>query len=90
MIHPFSDYLLHDVGTGDGIVRNGEQSTANKLRTPPLWGMRTRTRLVHDGQALTFEEAIARHRNEARSVIGRYNFLNSLQRAQLLRFLRSL
>ncbi|MBI3876745.1 MAG: hypothetical protein HY300_12480 [Verrucomicrobia bacterium] len=90
VIHPFSDYLLHDVGTGDGIVQNGDAATANKVRTPPLWGVRTRTRLMHDGQALTFEEAIARHRNEARSVIARYNLLNNVQRAQLLRFLRSL
>ena len=39
--HPFSDFLLHNVGTGDGIVQNGGQATANKLRTPPLWGLRT-------------------------------------------------
>jgi CxxC motif-containing protein (DUF1111 family) len=90
VIHPFSDYLLHDVGTGDGIVQNGDQSTANKMRTPPLWGVRTRTRLMHDGQALTYEEAIARHRNEARGVIFKYNSLSGTQRAQLLRFLRSL
>ncbi|HKE55932.1 MAG TPA: hypothetical protein VKB46_04500 [Pyrinomonadaceae bacterium] len=25
IIHPFSDFLLHDVGTGDGIVQNGGQ-----------------------------------------------------------------
>src|SRR5262249_62191503 len=48
-IHPFGDFLLHDVGTGDGIVQNGGQSTANKLRTAPLWGMRTHDRLMHDG-----------------------------------------
>src|SRR5204863_5807186 len=29
-IHPYSDFLLHDVGTGDGIVQNGGQTTANK------------------------------------------------------------
>src|SRR5262249_38059415 len=53
LIHPYSDFLLHDVGTGDGIVQNGGASTANKLRTPPLWGLRTRSRLIHDGQSLT-------------------------------------
>jgi CxxC motif-containing protein (DUF1111 family) len=36
VIHPYSDFLLHNVGTGDGIVQNGGQSTANNLRTPPL------------------------------------------------------
>lgn len=90
IIHPFSDYLLHDVGTGDGIVQNGDRSTANKLRTPPLWGLRTRNRLLHDGTALTFEDAIQRHRGEATSVIQRYRSLPEPQRAQLLRFLRSL
>src|SRR5262249_14601083 len=25
IIHPFGDFLLHDVGTGDGIVQNGGQ-----------------------------------------------------------------
>ena len=53
IIHPFSDFLLHDVGTGDGIVQNGGPLTRNKLRTAPLWGLRTRTRLMHDGVSLT-------------------------------------
>src|SRR4029077_14948043 len=44
IIHPYSDFLLHDVGTGDGIVQNGGQATANKMRTAPLWGLRTRDR----------------------------------------------
>jgi len=90
VIHPFSDFLLHDVGTGDGIVQNGDQSTANKLRTPPLWGVRTRTRLMHDGLSLTYEEAIRRHGGEAAHVIGRYQRLDQRQRMQLIRFLRSL
>ncbi len=90
VIHPYSDFLLHDVGTGDGIVQNGDRATANKLRTPPLWGVRTRNRLLHDGTALTFEDAIQRHRGEAGSVMARYRLLNEQQRTQLLRFLRSL
>ena len=36
MIHPYSDFLLHDIGTGDGIVQAGPQDTAHKLRTAPL------------------------------------------------------
>ena len=42
LIHPFGDFLLHDVGTGDGIVQNGPQSTRLRVRTAPLWGVRTR------------------------------------------------
>lgn len=90
MIHPYSDFLLHDVGTGDGIVQNGGQATANKLRTPPLWGVRTRNRLMHDGLSLTYEEAIRRHRGEAEMVSRRFNLLSDLQQRQLIRFLRSL
>jgi CxxC motif-containing protein (DUF1111 family) len=90
IIHPYSDFLLHDVGTGDGIVQNGGAGTANKMRTPPLWGVRTRTRLMHDGLSLTFEEAVRRHGAEARVVTMKFNQLNDTQRAQLVKFLRSL
>jgi CxxC motif-containing protein (DUF1111 family) len=33
IIHPFSDFLLYDVGSGDGIVQNGGQGTRKKIRT---------------------------------------------------------
>src|SRR5436190_18816469 len=71
-IHPFSDFLLHDVGTGDGIVQNGGASTRNKVRTAPLWGMRTRNRLMHDGETLTRNEAILRYFGGANPVINNY------------------
>jgi CxxC motif-containing protein (DUF1111 family) len=90
VIHPFSDFLLHDVGTGDGIVQNGGPSTRNKLRTAPLWGLRTRTRLMHDGESLTLSDAIVRHRGEAALVTGRWLILSNAQKNQVLTFLRSL
>ena len=90
IIHPFSDFLLHDIGTGDGIVQNGGQSTRNKLRTAPLWGLRTRDRLMHDGQSLTRNEAILRHRNQAAGVTFRYTILSNTQKNQLITFLNSL
>jgi CxxC motif-containing protein (DUF1111 family) len=90
IIHPYSDFLLHNVGTGDGIVQNGPADTAQKLRTPPLWGLRTHDRLMHDGLSSTRENAIARHGNEAAGVINNYNRLSSRQRSQLLTFLNSL
>jgi CxxC motif-containing protein (DUF1111 family) len=89
-IHPFSDFLLHDVGTGDGIVQNGGQSTRNKLRTAPLWGMRSRDRLMHDGETLTRNEAILRHFGEANPVINNYIYLSTNQKNQLITFLNSL
>jgi CxxC motif-containing protein (DUF1111 family) len=90
IIHPYSDFLLHNVGTGDGIVQNGGKETANKMRTPPLWGFRTRNRFMHDGQSLTPEEAIRRHGGEATAVTNRFNQLNQRQSKQLLAYLRSL
>jgi CxxC motif-containing protein (DUF1111 family) len=88
--HPFSDFLLHNVGTGDGIVQNGGQSTRNKLRTAPLWGVRTRGRLMHDGATVNRNEAILRHAGEATSVINSYRNLTTTQKNQLITFLNSL
>ena len=89
-IHPYSDFLLHNVGTGDGIVQNGPADTANKLRTVPLWGMRTRDRLMHDGASVTVAGAIQRHGGEASGVIKNYSRLSPSQHRQLLTFLNSL
>ena len=90
VIHPFGDFLLHNVGTGDGIVQNGGQSTRNKVRTAALWGMRTRDRLMHDGETLTRNEAILRHAGEATGVINNYIALSNTQKSQLITFLNSL
>jgi CxxC motif-containing protein (DUF1111 family) len=90
IIHPFGDFLLHDIGTGDGIVQNGPDSTANKVRTAPLWGVRTRNRLMHDGESLTLQDAILRHGGEAARVRQAYIDLSNDRTEQLLAFLRSL
>ena len=90
IIHPFSDFLLHNIGTGDGIVQNGGQSTANKLRTMPLWGTRTRDRHMHDGASLTFTDAILRHAGEATTVTNRFRTLSGTQQSQIITFLQSL
>jgi len=90
IIHPYSDFLLHNIGTGDGIVQTGGQETANKMRTPPLWGVRTRTELLHDGRTSTFYDTIQRHHGEAQPVTNNFNSLSSAQQNQLITFLRSL
>ncbi|MEP6912203.1 MAG: di-heme oxidoredictase family protein [bacterium] len=90
IFHPFSDFLLHDVGTGDGIVQNGPQTTRLRLRTPALWGVRTRTRLMHDGESLTFRDAILRHAGEATPVINSFQALTNDQRRHIIMFLESL
>jgi CxxC motif-containing protein (DUF1111 family) len=89
-IHPFGDYLLHDIGTGDGIVQAGPQDTANKVRTAPLWGLRTKSRYMHDLASLTLQDAIARHRGEARGVAHKFHALTATQRQQVIAFLNSL
>jgi CxxC motif-containing protein (DUF1111 family) len=97
IIHPYSDFLLHDVGTGDGIAQVNDpntgqldQSMKNKMRTAPLWGMRTRNELMHDGLNYTRNEAILRHANEANGVINNYRNLSTTQKNQLIDFLNSL
>jgi CxxC motif-containing protein (DUF1111 family) len=89
-IHPFGDYLLHDVGTGDGIVQAGPQDTANKVRTAPLWGLRTKSRFMHDLASLTLHDAITRHKGEARGVVRKFNALTATERQQVIAFLNSL
>jgi CxxC motif-containing protein (DUF1111 family) len=96
-IHPYSDFLLHDVGTGDGIAQVNnpntgqlDQTMKNKMRTAPLWGVRTRNELMHDGENYTRNEAILRHANEANGVINNYRALSTTQKNQLVTFLNSL
>ena len=90
IIHPYSDFLLHDIGTGDPIVQNGGQGTYDKVRTPPLWGLRTRNLLLHDGKSKTISDAIRRHDGQATKAYSAYQSLSPQEREQLLTFLESL
>jgi CxxC motif-containing protein (DUF1111 family) len=89
-IHPFGDFLLHNIGTGDGIVQNGPEDTQYKVRTMPLWGLRTRTQLMHDAQSSTYSDAIERHGGEAAGEASKFNQLTPAQKALLYAFLGSL
>jgi len=84
----FSDLLLHDIGTGDGI----EQAAAKgeEIRTPALWGLRFRRPLLHDGSAATIEDAIGRHSVEGESSRQKFTALPATHVAELLAFLKSL
>jgi CxxC motif-containing protein (DUF1111 family) len=84
----YSDLLLHDIGTGDGIDQAA--AAADEIRTPALWGLRFRRPLLHDGSAPTADAAIRRHANEARGAVERYLSLSGFERAQILAFLASL
>jgi CxxC motif-containing protein (DUF1111 family) len=89
IIHPYSDFLLHYIGTGDGIIQ-GDNSTEHKMRTPPLWGLHMRPRLMHDGDSATVTDAINRHGGEAKSVTRRFFKLSSEERQKMILFLDSL
>ena len=91
IIHPFSDYLLHDIGTGDGIVQTPAfPETAPKLRTAPLWGLRMRPRFMHDLESLSLADAIKRHHGEAEGVQHGFGQLTPQEKQQVLTFLHSL
>ena len=84
----FSDLLLHDVGTGDGIQQ--ASGMPEEMRTPALWGLRFRRPLLHDGSAATIEDALTRHGGEAALAMQGYYQSTAEERAALLAFLRSL
>jgi CxxC motif-containing protein (DUF1111 family) len=158
IIHPYSDFMLHDIGTGDGIVQTQhaarppvgkdnvtqipnadelkkqyrlnipdrglhksratliaaeatekqsateglDQRMANMIRTAPLWGLRVRPQLLHDGRAFSIEEAILAHVARAKvkdaaagvdvdaALPDNYKALTADEKRQLLAFLRSL
>ena len=107
--HPFSDFLLHDVGTGDGIVvpivehygrvsrqmpaecspQNFEK-TRNRVRTAPLWGVRFRSRLMHDGITVNLRDAILRHAGEAEQANRSFRSLPANDQNAILTFLKSI
>jgi len=84
----FSDLLLHDIGTGDGIAQGA--ALPSEMRTPGLWGLRFRRPLLHDGSAATIEDAILRHAAEAARARLGFTQLSDVNRAALLAFLKSL
>ncbi|MFZ0808293.1 MAG: di-heme oxidoredictase family protein [Candidatus Sulfotelmatobacter sp.] len=108
--HPYGDFLMHDVGTGDWILqaipehygkkvfemmsgylaKQNFESSRNKIRTAPLWGVRLRPRLMHDGESLTFSDAIRRHSGEALHVTQKFEKLKKDDQDAILEFLKSL
>lgn len=84
----YSDLLLHDVDTGDGIAQ--ASASPEEIRTPALWGLRFRRPLLHDGSAATPGEAILRHGNEAARAREAFLGLSRDDREALISFLKSL
>ena len=87
--HPFSDFVLHDMGTlGDGIVSGGAGATM--MRTPPLWGISARTSYLHDGRARTIAGAISAHDGQGGAAAQAFRKLSSKDKKALLQFVNSL
>jgi CxxC motif-containing protein (DUF1111 family) len=109
-LHPYGDFLMHNVGTGDGILqatpehygrkvfqqmsdymsKQDFESSRNKIRTAPLWGVRLRPRLMHDGASLTLLDAINRHHGEANHVVEKFEKLKRPDQEAIIEFLKSL
>jgi CxxC motif-containing protein (DUF1111 family) len=86
---PYSDFLLHDMGTlGDGIEQG--DARGNEMRTAPLWGLRAVTTFLHDGRATTIPDAILAHDGQGRKARDRFAALKSTDRTKVLKFLGSL
>ncbi len=95
-IHPYSDFLLHDMGPGlDNHVRTGS-AYSYEWRTTPLWGIGLQqtvnghTRFLHDGRARNFIEAIMWHDGEgavSRDIFAR---MSKEDRDAVVAFLNSL
>lgn len=93
VIHPFSDFALHHMGTelADGIVQ--EAAGIDEFRTPPLWGVGQRLFFLHDGRAKDLVTAIEAHASagsEANAAIENFNHLTLAEEQQVVNFLRSL
>ncbi len=90
-IRPYSDFLLHNLGStlDDGVTLGVARSF--EYRTPPLWGVQSRHNiLMHDGRANNLHHAILYHGGEAAGSRREYLSLNGANRHLLITFLESL
>ena len=73
---------------GDGIEQGPAKGT--DMRTAPLWGVRARATLLHDGRATTLEQAILAHDGQGRGSRNAFASLGKNAKNQLIAFLKSL
>jgi CxxC motif-containing protein (DUF1111 family) len=95
--HPYTDLLLHDMGSGldDGYTEGSAKTY--EWRTPALWGLGLSPNsqggqyfLLHDGRAKSIEEAILLHGGEAAASKTNYQNASQADKDALIRFLKSL
>lgn len=94
---PYSDFLLHDMGSSldDGYTEGSAKTY--EWRTPPLWGLGLSKNsqggqyfLMHDGRARSIDEAILLHGGEANQITNNYQGLTADEKTKLIQFLESL
>lgn len=95
--HPYTDLLLHDMGTAldDGYTEGSAKTF--EWRTPPLWGLGLSPNsqggqyfLLHDGRASSIEEAVQYHNGEALGSKNKFNQLATDERNAIIKFLKSM
>lgn len=87
--HPYSDFLLHDMGSlGDGITSG--VASPGMMRTVPLWGVRARSRFLHDGRAATLTEAITLHAGQGAAAAAAFQGLSATQQQDIIDFLNTI
>ncbi len=96
LIWPYSDFLLHDMGSGLADNHPEGKATGTEWRTAPLWALGDSKylgkswQLLHDGRARNIEEAILWHDGEALNAKENYKSLNKIERKALVEFVKSL
>lgn len=96
VIYPYTDLLLHDMGSALADNRPDHLATGNEWRTPPLWGIglfpivNNHQYLLHDGRARNVQEAILWHGGEAEASKNAFKALSKKERDQLIAFVNSL
>ncbi len=89
----FSDFLVHDMGSlGDGIgVNDGDNAVQQRqMRTAPLWGLRFRNALLHDGRTTSVATAVRDHAGQGAAAATAFSTASQTQQQDLLLFLASL
>lgn len=96
LIWPYSDFLLHDMGTGLADNRPEGLADGQEWRTPPLWGIGLtetvsgHTFFLHDGRARNLVEAILWHGGEAQAARDAFAQMSQATRDDVVAFLESL
>ena len=96
VIHPYSDFLLHDMGVELGDDYPSGLANGNEWRTTPLWGLGLQevvnghTYYLHDGRARNLTEAIMWHGGEGAASRTLFSRMTKDERAALIKFLQSL